>query len=206
VVDLNYEKSVDYQSGMNDNTNHDRPVPKRPKSGWLAWEATLGYIQHHHSPDATLKMEVYPGEVIVSWAASLSWGNNFEEVRDKTSLADVLGSLWEQVIQTHDIFLTLDAAIRSPLKYADDVWLDAATYDALSRLVHVTDTVFQGDWLVVVVYRPVEVPGKRLQTRLLAENKIVNRGGNGPTLRDACRDLYQKAAPVYQKYRQKGDE
>jgi hypothetical protein len=64
----------------------------------------------------------------------------------------------------------------------------------------VTDTVFQGDWLIVVVYRPVGEPDKRLQTRLIAEHIEVNRGGNGATLRDACRDLYHKAAPIYQKY------
>jgi hypothetical protein len=70
----------------------------------------------------------------------------------------------------------------------------------------VTDTVFQGDWLIVLVYRSVAEPDKRLQTRLIAEQAAVNRGGNGATLRDACRDLYHNAAPIYKKYRQKDDK
>ena len=191
---------------MSEITQHTRPSPKRPKWGWLAWEATVGYISQHHSPDASLKLEVYPGEHVVQWAASLTWGGNSEGVRDCYSLADALSSLWLQVAAHQDLFHSVDAAARRPVDYADDKWLDDATNEALSRLVNVTDTVFQGDWLVVVVYRPVAEPDKRLQTRLIAEQLEVNRGGNGATLRDACRDLYHNAAPIYHKYRLKDDE
>ncbi|MDQ7027428.1 MAG: hypothetical protein Q9P01_14680 [Anaerolineae bacterium] len=191
---------------MNDVTQHIRPAPKRPRWGWLAWEATVGYISQYHSPDATLKIEVYPGKHIVNWAASLTWGGNTEEVRDCLSLAEVLSSLWSEVEKHQDLFHSFDAAVRRPTNYADDDWLDEHTYEGLSRLIHVTDTVFQGDWLIVIVYRPVDEPDQRLKTRLIAEHIEVNRGGNGATLRNACRDLYHKAAPIYQKYRHKDDE
>jgi hypothetical protein len=191
---------------MSDTTQHSRPAPKRPKWGWLAWEATVGYISLHHSPDATLKLEVYPGEHVVNWGAALTWGGNSEEVRDQLSLGEALSNLWSQVEKHQDLFHSFDAAVRRPANYADDDWLDEPTHEALSRLVHVTDTVFHGDWQIVVLYRPVSEPEKRLQARLIAEHIEVNRGGNGATLRDACRDLYHKAAPIYQKYRLKEDE
>lgn len=187
---------------MNDSTKSERPLPKRPQWGWMAWEATVGYIAKHHSPDAMLKIEIYPGEYIIGWAASLSWGTIIEEVRDKTSLADVLSSLWRRIEQNHDLLQTMEAAVRRPANYEDNHWLDEKTYEAFSRLVSTTDTIFQGDWMVVVMYRPIEEAKHRLNTRLLAENNSINRGGHGPTLRDACRDLYHKAIPIYKKHRQ----
>jgi hypothetical protein len=183
-------------------TQAERPAPRRPKYGWLAWEATVGYIAQNHSPDATLKMEISPNDHIIAWMASLAWGDNYEEVINKHSLADVLSSLWQQVDANHpNLLKTYEAITRRPMMYDDDSWLDEQSYDALSRLVHVTDTVFQGDWQVIVMYRPVEAPDKRLQSRLIADDNHVNRGGQGATLRDACRDVYRKAAPIYQAYR-----
>jgi hypothetical protein len=183
----------------------ERPVPKRPQWGWLAWEATVGYIHQQHSPDATLKLQIYPMKHFIGWAASLTWGDNSELVDDQTSFADALNGLWSLVEQNHEIVDSLDAATRRPKGYADDQWLDEATYDVFSRLVNTTDTVFKGDWQIILLYRPIESPEKRIQTRLLADNNAVNRGGSGPTLRDACRSLFHNAAPIYQQYKNQED-
>jgi hypothetical protein len=43
----------------------------------------------------------------------------------------------------------------------------------------------------------VENPNLRVQARLLAKDNSVHIGGRGPTIRDACRDLYRNAAPGY---------
>lgn len=184
-------------------TQADRPVPKRPKWGWLAWEATVGYIHQKHNSDATLKLEVYPMEYIMGWSASLSWGDWQESVSDQQSFADALNSLWKKVEQNHNLLNSLEAAVRRPVSYGDDEWLDEVTYEAFSRLINTTDTIFQGDWQIIFLYRPVEKAEKRVQTRLIADNSVVNRGGNGPTLRDACRQLFHNAAPIYQQYRNK---
>ncbi len=182
-----------------DETLPNRPV-RRPKWGWMAWEATTGYIAQHHSPDATLKLQIYPMTHVIGWGASLSWGANREAVHDEITFPDALNGLWQTVHQHHEIFQSLQAAIRRPVNYADDEWLDARTNEAFSRLVHLTDTVFQGDWLIFIVYRPVEIPDKRVQARLLADKNRVSRGGNGATLREASRDLYLNAAPIYRRY------
>jgi hypothetical protein len=188
-----------------DRTLVDRPVPKRPKWGWLAWEASVGYIHQNHSPDATLKLEIYPMEFIMGWAASLSWGEWSEAVRDQHSFADSLNNLWALVEQNHDLINSLEAAVRRPVKYEDDDWLDELTYEAFSRLINTTDTIFQGDWQIVILYRPIEIANKRVQTRLIADGAVVNRSGSGATLRDACRQLFHNAAPIYQQYRKRGN-
>lgn len=186
-------------------TQADRPVPKRPKWGWLAWEATVGYIHQYHSPDATLKLEIYPMDYIMGWAATLSWGERHEAVHDQQSFADSLNNLWRQVEQHHNLINSLEAAVARPINYGDDEWLDELTYEAFSRLINTTDTIFQGDWQIIILYRPVESANKRVQARLIADGTVVNRGGNGPTLRDACRQLFHNAAPIYQQYRKKGE-
>lgn len=185
-----------------DDTMPERPpFPQRPRSGWAAWSATVGYIAQQYSPDATLKIEIYPMEHIIGWKASLTWGEHEVMVEDRHSLAMVLSALWQRVETLYHIFETPEDAIRKPAGFDDDNWLDERTYEVFSRLVNVTDTVFRGNWKVVVLYRPIEDPERRVQTRLIADDVKVNRGGFGPTLRDASRDLYHKAAVVYQKYR-----
>ena len=180
-----------------DITHVKRPIPPPPRNGWLAWEATVGYISQEFSPDVTLTLEVTPGEYIIEWGANLKWGNKKEVIADKTSIGDALELLWRQVEGGHDIIRTLHAAARRPVGYGADNWLDRPSYDALSNMVHLVDLLFTGDWKIIVLYRPVEVAEKRLQSRLIANNGKVTRGGNGATLRDACRMLYMNTAPLY---------
>jgi len=188
-------------------THHARPLPQRPKWGWQAWEATVGYLSTQYNPDATLTLQIYPMPYVIGWTAALSWGEEREIVNDHYSLADALSILWHQVSTEHaDVFDTPIVQARAPRGYNDDQWLETATYEIFSRLVHTTDTVFQGDWRIIVLYRPVETPDKRVQARLLAEKNSVQRAGWGPTLHDACRALFHNAAPIYSQSRKRDDE
>jgi hypothetical protein len=163
----------------------------------MAWEATVGYISSHHSPDATLKLQVTSLAADLRWSASLSWGGQFEEARDRTQLVEALRDLWHEVELSHEIFTAPEDAVKRPVNYADDAWFDDRTTETLDRLVQVTQTVFEDDWQIIIIYQPVESPDKRLQARLLAENNIVHVGGRGPSLREACANLYHNAAREY---------
>ncbi len=188
-------------------THHARPLPQRPKWGLQAWEATVGYLSAQHNPDATFVIEIYPMPHVIGWAAAVSWGDVRESVRDFYSLADALRTLWELTYREHrSLFKDPNVMARAPRGYSDDQWLEVTTYEIFSRLVHITDTVFQGDWRILVLYRPVEMAQKRVQARLLAEKNSVQRAAWGPTLHETCRALFHNAAPIYSQYRLRDDE
>jgi hypothetical protein len=67
----------------------------------------------------------------------------------------------------------------------------------LESLLEVTGAVFQEGWSLLFVYQAVETPAHRVKARLIAKNDAVQISGQGPTLREACRDLYRHAAPNY---------
>jgi hypothetical protein len=184
-----------------DDTIRNRPTLPRPRFGWQAWEATAGYIANQYSPDATLKIEIYPIGEIVGWAASFSWGEHQEGVQDRISFGDALTTLWHEVEAHHVLqFKTLEAASRRPLNYADDQWLDDPTMEVFSRLVGVTEVAFKGDWHIIIVYQPVESADGRVQARLLAQQGNIQIGGRGATLRDACRATFHNAAAKYRAF------
>lgn len=187
-------------------TNPLPALSRRPRWGWLAWEMTVGYISRQHSPDAALKLEIYPLQHHVSWAATLSWQDQQETVRDQISLADTLSNLWMRVDQFSGLTFGSDALARIPAKYGEEEWLDQASYTALSMLVNTTDTFFSGDWSIVIVYRPIEVSEKRLTARLIAQEISVNRGASAATLRDVCRTLYLNTLPDFRRYQQLDEE
>lgn len=178
-------------------TAHRRPLPPRPQTGLLAWQATLGYISSHLAPDATLKIQTFSREARVMWSAAVTWGGVREAVDDKPSLAAALRDLWTEVSRNHQIFEHLEDAAKSPMGYEDSDWLDMATQESLQRLVWVTQIVFPGDWLLLIVYQPVERPAGRVQMRLVAKGNTVTVGGRGATLLDACRTLFRNATPYY---------
>lgn len=187
---------------MSDDVTHaTRPMPRRPRYLWDAWEATVGHIHSKHSADATLRLTITPLEHYIGWSASLTWGGYNEKVVDKVDFSIALNDLWAVVDQNHNLIDTMEAASRRPAGFNDDNILDETTYDVFSSLVNSTDTVFQGDWQIMITYRPVETAEKRVQTRLTADNNKVTRAGNGVTLRDACRTLLRNAAPVFHQYR-----
>ncbi len=181
-------------------TNPLPSLSRRPRWGWLAWEMTVGYISKQHSPDAALKLEIYPMTHVVGWSAALLWQDHQEIVRDEISFADALSGLWSRVDQYSGLTFGEESLGRTPVRYSDEEWLDQASYTALSVLVNTTDTFFTGNWSIVIVYRPIDVPAKRLTARLIAQHIAVNRGASGATLREVCRTLYLNALPDYTKY------
>ena len=181
-----------------DGTIPQRPFPRRPRTGLMAWIATIGYISTQYSPDALLKVHVYPasgGEI--AWGAQASWAQHKEQVWDKPSLARALAELWYVVDNHHIIFDNQLDAARSPVDYADDEWLDQPTEDILFRLIETTLNVFGGDWQLGIVYQPVDNPDTRVQARLVARDGEVQVGGRGPSVNEACHDLFRNGAQIF---------
>ena len=172
-----------------------RPLPHRPQTGLLAWEATIGYISAQYSLDAMLTIHAYPvANNTVCWGAAATWGQNGENVRDLPTLAATLRELWKQVDQHHVIFEHREALIKRPTNYSDNEWLDSDTKIILERVLQVMATLYGQDWLLVLVYQPVESVDVRFQARLIAQEENMKTSGHGPSMRDACRDLYRNAA------------
>jgi len=172
-----------------------RPLPKRPQNGLLAWEATIGYISAQYSLDAMLTIRAYPLNADeIGWGAAATWGQNGEEVYDLPTLGHALNHLWRQVDQHHVIFEHSEAIIKRPSNYADNEWLDTDTKAILERILQVTRAVYGADWLLVLLYQPVESADMRFQARLIAQGETVKIGGQGASMRDSCRDLYRNAA------------
>ncbi len=183
---------------MSDDTIHTRPSGwRRPKTGLAAWEATVGYISAEHSPDAQLTFRAYPSGDTQAWAAAVTWAGFKEEVTDRTTIAEALRDLWLQVEQVHAIFKTAEDAARRPADYSDLQWLEADTRDAIERLLWVSRVVFDEDWVLIVVYQPSDNPQMRVQMRLLARENTVSISGRGPSMRDACTQLYRNATPYF---------
>lgn len=183
----------------NDDTHAERPKRLRQKWGWLAWQAVVGEIAERHNPDATLSLHIYPMPHIIGWGTTLQWGGRREETHEHISFPAAFDALWGLLTQ-HHMQMTHSLDVPEPIGYSDDAWLDDKTNEAFSRLVHVTDTVFQGEWRILIIYRPSEVPLQRVQARLIADDTRVIRAGSGATLRDASRQLYHNAAPMYKQY------
>jgi len=179
-------------------TVHARPLPRRPENGLLAWQATLGYISVRYSLDAMLTVQVRPlEEGKLGWTTKASWGRYAEEVRDCPALPAALRKLWTEVENNNIIFETPEAISRRPVLYGDDEWLDAETQLTLDRLIQLNWAAFKTDWTLLIVYQPVELPGARMQARLLAQDNSVQISGRGATMRAACHDLYRNAARSY---------
>ncbi|GAB4509956.1 MAG: hypothetical protein OHK0046_05860 [Anaerolineae bacterium] len=175
------------------------PEPtRRPSDAFTAWQATLGYISTHHSPDAVLELQVYPSDTgEVQWGAAVSWGVHLERVRGADSIGRALDRLWAEVVRFHEIFLEPADAVRSPAGYTD--YLDVNTQDILHRLIWTANRAFVQDWSMVIVYQPTEMPEMRVQIRLLAMQRTLQIGGRGPSLIDAARKTFRNAAPAFVK-------
>ncbi|MEZ4667768.1 MAG: hypothetical protein R3E39_07615 [Anaerolineae bacterium] len=78
-------------------TLRSRPLPSRPSTGLLAWEATMGYIRGQYRLDTTLTVQAVPEAGNIHWQAAATWGQNSEQVGGKSSLPDALRDLWRQV-------------------------------------------------------------------------------------------------------------
>lgn len=175
-----------------------RPLPQRPSNGLLAWQSTIGYISAQYSLDATLTIQAHAEDKkTVLWDAAVTWKQVAEKVTGKPSLIAALRDLWREVDRNHVIFESREAMLRRPTNYADDEWLDKDTETILHRVVQVTQAVYRKDWAIILIYRPVETTQTRCMVRLLARQNTVQTAGQGPTLREACHDLYRNAAPYF---------
>lgn len=180
-----------------DQSKANRPQPPRPTTGFQAWQATIGHISTHISPDAQLRIRAFSREARVIWSADVKWGNKLEEVTDQPSLATALRLLWEQVNRQHRIFDRKEDTVKSPDNFNDAEWLDMATQESLQRVVWVTQTAFPGDWHLVIVYRAVELQSARIRMRLIAKNNTIAVGSGGASLLDTCHRLFQNATPYF---------
>jgi hypothetical protein len=178
-------------------TNPSRSLPPRPATGLLAWQATLGHISTHHSPDAVLKLETFSREARVFWSASVSWGSVREAVSEQATMAAALRELWHEVSKNHSLFERLEDATKAPQFYDDTEWLDMPTQESLQRVIWVTQIAFPGQWTLITLYQPIENPQTRVQMRLLAKGDTVAVGGRGASVVDACRALFRNATPYY---------
>jgi hypothetical protein len=177
-------------------TLHSVPLPKRPVTGLQAWLATIGYISAEYSADATLTMRAAPGlSGRTTWGAEASWGHNRESLQDMATLHEALRELWKLVERSHAIFKSLEAATRRPANYSDADWIDLDTRATLDRLIDVTWAACGDNWRLIIVYQALDNPEMRAQARLMAKGRQI--GGRAPTIREACRDLYRNAAPVF---------
>lgn len=185
---------------MGNETLPNRPLPNRPKTGFSAWQATMGHISIHYSMDAVLTIQAYPFDNDVAWSAEASWGQNHEEFRDAPSFSGALAELWREVAHHHVIFHTLETAVKQPANYSENEWLDAQTMQVLDRLIKTTLAVFGSDWRLVIFYHPVQHPDQRLVSRLLVTANNIQIGGKGASLLDALRELFRNAAREYSAY------
>jgi hypothetical protein len=176
-------------------TIFSRPRPQRPANGLLAWQATIGYLRYQYDLNAVLSIEGYPlpGGAMI-WSAAAIWGQSSEKVADRASLADALRDLWDEVDRKHLIFESPEALAKRPANYADDEWLDTDTHAILNQTLDLIYSVYGSDWTLALVYQPVEVPSMRFQVDLLTRQRKAQMGGFGPTMLEACRDLYRSAA------------
>lgn len=174
----------------------NRPIPRRPEYGLLAWEATLGYISQHYSPDANLTIRAAASDNGIFWAGEIVWGQNAEAVHSQPSINAALEQLWWEVNATHIIFKAPeDAAARIPAYYKE--WLNKETNDMLKAVLSAASASFGSEWSLVLHYQPIEDAHTRMQARLIARNQDVLVSGRGPSLLDACYSLYRSAVHTF---------
>jgi len=175
-------------------------LPPRPETGFGAWQATLGYISTHHSPDARLILYIYPKGNQVLWAGRAAWGPVVEEYVDAPGLPIVLSKLWRRVEHFHTVFETPADMVRRPVGYIKTEWVDLPTQDILHRILWTVRLAFLEDWYMMIVYQAVENPAMRVHMRLISRSNQVVVGGRGPSLLEAGRDLFRNAAPVFTRH------
>lgn len=175
-------------------TLNSRPMPKRPANGLLAWEATIGYLRLQYGLEARLTLQAVTESSVTLWSAYAVWGQNTEQVTDKTSIVDALRDLWSQVDRKHVIFESREAMLRRPVNYADHEWFDKATQTVFDQMIELIHIAFSGAWTLTIIYEPVEIADVRFQIRMIAEPNTMNLLGQGGTLQEACRDLLREIA------------
>jgi|GEM_PF-1152928 len=150
-------------------TIYSAPLPRRPETGLLAWQATIGYINLQYNLDARLELMVQPKEADQNWSAAAEWGQNHEESTDEPTIGAALRELWNEISRKHIIFASREAVARKPAGYADDEWLDKETSLLLSRLLDAARLVYKTEWrlkrvaaeAVISIHRTAQRPFSR---------------------------------------------
>lgn len=183
---------------MPEETIVSRPLPSRPSNGLLAWQSTMGYLSVQYNLDASLAIEVRPGDLgAVLWSAAATWGQNTQQVGRRPTMPAALRDLWREIDRNHVIFESREALLRRPVNYTDDEWLDADTQMLLDRTLEIATSVYGSDWLLNMVYQPVELPAVRFTAHLTARQNTVQSSGHGAGMRQALQDLFRSAAPDF---------
>jgi hypothetical protein len=120
-------------------------------------------------------------------------------VHDEDTLAGALRSLWLKVEAHHKLFKTLDAAVRRPVNYDDVEWLDEATQTALDRMFQVVEAASDSGWRLAITYQAVDNPDVRVCVSLYAQDGTPQVDASGPSLRDACQNMYRNAASYFRR-------
>jgi hypothetical protein len=182
---------------IDEDTKTQLPTVPRPENGFAAWQATLGYINRNHCPDARMVLKIYPISHQIRYGARVLWGPVVEEVWHETSIPDAMATLWSLVDQNYQIFATPHESRRSPTGYNLMEWFDLNTQDVLHRLIWTAHRVFGSNWKIVLFYRTFGSPPQRVQMRLLARDNTVIVGGRGPNVIHAARNLFHNAADIF---------
>lgn len=172
--------------------------PQTPQfdHGWQAWQAVIGRLAAHDSPDARLRIEVVGRAGTPYWAVEAIWSAHIERAADHTSLGEAMKALSAELGAHHWEFHDSRTGLA---RYDVDDWLDADTAGSLARLVDTVQAVFAGGWSLSFTYQPVEMADQRVQGRLVARAGSVAVAGRGRTLIDAVRDVFRSAAPHFAK-------
>jgi hypothetical protein len=178
-------------------TIYSAPLPRRPETGLLAWQATIGYINVQYNLEARLELMVQPVETWLAWSALAEWGQNHEEVVEQGAIGDALRELWAVISRKHIIFASREALARKPAGYADDEWLDAETDQLLRRMLDAARLVYKTEWRLKLSYQSSELPNARFQADLHSPTGVLT--GRSGTLREACREIYRQLGEEFQR-------
>jgi hypothetical protein len=178
-------------------TIYSAPLPRRPETGLLAWQATIGYINVQYNLDARLELMVQPKEADLNWSAAAEWGQNHEEAADEPTIGAALRELWSEISRKHIIFASREAVARKPAGYADDEWLDKETSLLLSRLLDAARLVYKTEWRLKLSYQSIELPNARFHADLHSPTNVLS--GRSGTLREACREIYRHLGEEFQR-------
>jgi hypothetical protein len=169
----------------------------RPVTGLLAWQAVVGQIRLQYELDSRLTLQVISADGVLSWSASVVWGNHGQKVSGRTTVAEALRDLWVVVESSQAIFESDIIRQRQPADYAESEWIDAETTTLLARFISLAQDTCGSNWDMILIYEPVESAGNRFNVSLLSDTLQTLLHGSGPTLLDACRVAYRETAQYY---------
>lgn len=169
----------------------------RPLTGLLAWQAVVGQIRLQFELDSRLTVQVISENEVLTWSASVVWGNHGQKVSGKTGINAALRDLWLAVESSQTLFENPAIRQKQPTGYAESDWVDAETITLLARFINLANLVGGPYWDMIMIYEPVEAADARFNISLLSDRLQTLLHGSGPTLLEACRVAYRETAQYY---------